>query len=156
VSGDLDARIARLEDLEAARAVVHRYVSVVDTSEFGALNTVFTVDAELVIPSRTIVGLTAIEEFYRGAAARDAELKKHFVTNVNPRWLSSGEVEVDSYFQFTGTGAGASSIGWGTYRDRARVRDGIALLTGKRIELTMRTNLVRGWPGAGSTERTDS
>ncbi len=155
MSGELAARIARLEDLEAARAVAHRYVSVIDTGEFAALDTVFTPDAELVIPSGTIVGLAAIAEFYRTAAVRDGERKTHFVTNVSPRWLGPGDVELDSYFQFTGTGAGVSSVGWGTYQDRARVRDGTALLTSKRIELTMRTDLTRGWPGAGSSEGTD-
>lgn len=144
---DLAARLARFEDLEAARDVVLRYARVIDAGDPAALDTVFAADAQLAIPSGTRAGLAAIVDFYLTAAARDGERKMHFLSNVAPRWRASGRVEVDSYFLFTGTGAGASSLGWGTYHDRVTVADGDARITFKRIELRMKTDLAAGWPG---------
>jgi hypothetical protein len=87
---DLEARLERIETIEAARGASWRYAIAIDTVDFDMLADVFSADAVLTTRRGSQVGRDAIVEYYRKALA-DNVLRKHFLTNQRVTWLSVGE-----------------------------------------------------------------
>lgn len=138
-------RIQRLEDCEAARNLLHDYAAALDTPAPDVVAALFTEDGSLTVPSGTWHGRAGVADFYADRFTSDASEKRHFITSPRTTWLGPGEVEVASYFVFTGRHPERSVIGWGTYQDRIQVTDGSAWFAAKTITPHVGTDLVTGW-----------
>lgn len=142
----LARRVARLEDCESARNLLHAYAESLDTPVPDAVGALFTEDGSLTVPSGTWHGRSGVADFYRDRFAADPSDKRHFITSPRTTWLAPGLVEVASYFVFTGRAPERSVIGWGTYLDRIRVEGGTAWFESKTITPHVGTDLDAGWP----------
>lgn len=138
-------RVARLEESELARNLLHTYAEVLDDPTAEAVAALFTSNGVLSVPSGDFAGHDAIAGFYRDRLVGASE-KRHFIMNVRSRPLEPGVVEVASYFVFTARESDASGLGWGTYLDIVDVTDGTARFRHKTIAPHLATDLVRGWP----------
>jgi len=151
VTGDLASvldRLRRLEEIESARCHCYRYAAVLDDPTPERIAALFAEQGTLRTRRGEFTGRAAITAFYRDRLAADPSEKRHFVVNPAATWLGPGLVEISSHFLFTGRGADTSTIGWGTYLDRIRIREdvGSALFEEKTIALQVGTDLETGWP----------
>lgn len=145
---DLDAllaRVARLEEAELARNLLHAYAEELDDPTPEAVAALFTEDGVLSVPSGDFAGRAAIAGFYRDRVGPGASEKRHFITNLRTRSVAPGIIEVASYFVFTARDPDASGLGWGTYLDVVEVADGTARFRSKTITPHVHTDLARGW-----------
>jgi hypothetical protein len=154
VTGDLAARVERLELIEAARSLQARYADVIDAQAFGRLGEVFAPDAVVTAPGRRYVGLDAITAFYVEVHASDPSRRRHFVTNleVDESGADQGVVALRSVFLYTAGTGGESIIGWGTYRDSFVLVDGWLRIGSKQIEVEWRGPLSPGWGAAAGPD----
>lgn len=146
---DLDAllaRVARLEEAELARNLLHAYAEELDDPTPEAVAALFTEDGVLSVPAGDVTGRAGITAFYRDRLGPESSEKRHFIMNVRTRPLGPGTVEVASYFVFTARDPDASGLGWGTYLDVVEVSDGTARFRSKTITPHVSTDLARGWP----------
>ncbi|HEY8532629.1 MAG TPA: nuclear transport factor 2 family protein [Micromonospora sp.] len=142
---DILARLQRLEEIEAARNHLHAYAKTLDRPTPESVAALFTEDAVLSVPSGEFRGRDEIAAFYRSRIAAQTGDRRHFIMNLKTRHLGPGLVEIESYFIFTGRDRESSTIGWGTYRDRIRVTDGVPLFEAKTITPHVTTDLATGW-----------
>jgi SnoaL-like domain len=142
---DLEARVRRLEDIEAARGMYHVYADTLDVPDATTVAALFADDAVLHTPVGDFEGRAAIEDFYGKAFAADTSEKRHFV--VNPRVVETGPstVRLQSYFLYLGRGDAQSIIGWGTYDDVIDVSRPEPLFREKTIAVHVGTDLAQGW-----------
>ncbi|WP_436698037.1 nuclear transport factor 2 family protein [Nocardioides sp. BYT-33-1] len=140
-------RVARLEEAELARNLLHAYAEVLDDPTPEAVAALFVEDGVLSVPAGDFAGREAVAGFYRDRLTGASE-KRHFIMNVHTRPLEPGVVEVASYFVFTAREAAASGLGWGTYLDIVDVTDGVARFRHKTITPHLATDLATGWPAA--------
>lgn len=140
-------RVARLEEAELARNLLHAYAEVLDDPTPEAVAALFTDDGVLSVPTGDHAGREAVTGFYRDRLVGASE-KRHFIMNVRTRSLGPGVVEVASYFVFTARDVDASGLGWGTYLDVVEVGDGVARFRRKTITPHLATDLTAGWPAA--------
>ena len=141
---DLEARLERLETMEAARAASWRYAIAIDTADFDLLTEVFTEDAVLTTSKGPRQGREAIIEYYRDKLSNPVQ-RKHFMTNQQVTWLSVGEARMESYFIYTFAGDDTSILGWGNYLDRIRVEDGVGRIAEKTIAPEVTADSRVGW-----------
>lgn len=139
------ARVARLEEAEAARNLLHAYAEVLDDPMPEGVAALWVEDGVLSVPAGDLTGRGAIEGFYRDRLVGGPE-KRHFLMNVRTRSLEPGLVEVASYFVFTSREPDASGLGWGTYVDVIEVADGVGRFRRKTITPHVSTDLSHGWP----------
>ncbi|WP_235735566.1 nuclear transport factor 2 family protein [Nocardioides alcanivorans] len=142
---DLMHRVARLEEAELARNLLHAYAETLDDPTPEAVADLFTEDGVLSVPAGDFAGTTAITGFYRDRLGPGASEKRHFIMNVRTRPQGPGLVEVASYFLFTARDRD-SGLGWGQYRDLIEVAGGRARFRHKTITPHLATDLNRGWP----------
>ena len=140
-----EQRIARLEEAELARNLLHDYADILDDPTPEAVAALFTDDGVLSVPAGDFVGTAAITSFFRDRLGPGASDKRHFIMNVRTRPQGPGLVEVASYFLFTAREPD-SGIGWGRYRDVIEVAEGRARIRHKTITPHLATDLKRGWP----------
>jgi uncharacterized protein (TIGR02246 family) len=138
-------RVARLEEAELARNLLHAYAEALDDPVPEDVARLFAHDGVLSVPAGDFTGRDEITGFYRDRLAGASE-KRHFIMNVRTRMLGPGLVEVASYFVFTAREADASGIGWGTYLDVVEVAEGSARFARKTITPHLATDLDAGWP----------
>ena len=141
---EIHTRLDRLETAEAARTVAARYATAIDTRDWALLESVFTEDACLHVPSGEFIGRHAVIGFYR-KALDDAHDRKHFLVNNVITWVRPGEAHMHSYLLFTLAGDTKSIVGWGDYQDRIVVVDGVGLIADKTISLDVNTDVRSGW-----------
>jgi hypothetical protein len=141
---DLEARLERLETIEAARAASWRYAIAIDSAKFVLLADVFTHAAQLTTSKGMQQGREAIIDYYRDKLANGVQ-RKHFMTNQQVTWLSVGEARMESYFIYTFAGDDTSILGWGNYLDRIRVEDGIGRIAEKTIAPEVTADSRVGW-----------
>lgn len=142
---DTLARLARLEAIESARDVVHRYADAVDRADLEVLSGLFSADATLTSASGIRVGRPQIVDFYRRHFADHPRRGRHFVTNVTVNEASVAAVSCSSYFLFTTASGDESVIGWGAYTDTICSEGGTWRLTAKGIAVAFRGPLRDGW-----------
>jgi len=142
-------RVARLEEAEVARNLLHTYAEILDDPTPEQVAALFTDDGVLSVPAGDFAGRDAITGFYRDRLGPGSSEKRHFIMNVRTRPQGPGLVEVASYFVFTAREPAASGLGWGTYLDLIEVADGVARFRHKTITPHLATDLVGGWPAAG-------
>ncbi|MCR1786259.1 nuclear transport factor 2 family protein [Nocardioides carbamazepini] len=140
-------RVARLEEAELARNLLHAYAEVLDDPTPEAVAALFTDDGVLSVPAGDFTGHAEVAGFYRDRLAGASE-KRHFIMNVRTRPQGPGLVEIASYFVFTAREPDASGLGWGTYLDLVAVSDGVARFRHKTITPHLATDLTAGWPAA--------
>jgi hypothetical protein len=141
---DLEARLERLETMEADRAASWRYAVAIDTVDFELLADAFTADAVLTTRRGSRQGREAVVDYYRTALA-DPVARKHFLTNQNVTWLAVGEARLESYFIYTFAGEDTSVLGWGNYVDLVRVEDGVGRIAEKTISVDVSADSRLGW-----------
>jgi len=139
-------RVARLEEAELARNLLHAYAEVLDDPTPEAVAALFTDDGVLSVPAGDFAGRDAVTGFYRDRLGPGASEKRHFIMNVRTRPQAPGLVEVASYFLFTARESAASGLGWGTYLDLVEVTGGVARFRHKTITPHLATDLSAGWP----------
>jgi len=145
----LEARLEKVESIQAALGALRAYVDAVDAVNLDALAQVFTDDAVLDIPDAkaTFTGVDdVVQNFYKNAFIQDPTVKRHFIVNSKPEWVSPGVVRIPSYFIFVSSGPDQSMLGWGTYLDEVRITDGVARLQRKQIIVTRDSDVRTGWP----------
>ncbi len=140
----LGARLEQLETAELARAVGQRYAQAVDTVDLDLLEQCFTEDAVLTTRSGTRRGRAEILAYYRGALAGPVA-RRHFLTNPSVTSTGPGEAAVETYLLYTFAGDDTSIVGWGTYRDRVLVVDGVGYLAEREIEIDAHADSRVGW-----------
>ena len=153
----LEERLEKVESVQIALGALRKYVDAVDAVDLDALATVFTDDAVLAIPEAklTFTGTDEIVQTFYKNAFQEPVVKRHFILNSQPTWLSPGVVRIASYFLFVSSGADLAMLGWGTYLDELRIVDGDAKFQRKEIILTMNSDIRTGWvlPATGGAER---
>lgn len=136
------ARLERLERREAAHAAAVAYAEAVDSGDLRAIGAAFSERAILTIPSGTIVGRTAIVDFYQSRLA--GSVKRHFLSNIVV--TDSDALRVRSYYLFTSRETDASGFGWGRYHDEVVIpASGTALLSAKTISPDLAGSIDEGW-----------
>ncbi|MFJ9317663.1 nuclear transport factor 2 family protein [Pimelobacter simplex] len=143
---DLAARVARLEEAELARNLLHAYAEVLDDPTPEAVAALFTDDGVLSVPAGDFAGRDAVTAFYRDRLGPGASEKRHFIMNVRTRPQAPGLVEVASYFVFTARESTTSALGWGTYLDLVEITAGVPRFRHKTITPHLATDLTTGWP----------
>jgi ketosteroid isomerase-like protein len=143
---EIEARLRRLEDIEAARGIYQVYAKTLDVPVADTVAELFTEDAVLHTPIGDFTGRDAVREFFRTAFDNDPSVKRHFI--VNPRVVASepGRVTLTSYFLYVGRGDD-SLIGWGTYDDVVDVTGPEPRFREKTITVHHGTTLSAGWAG---------
>lgn len=139
------ARVRRMEEIEAARNLLHTYASTMDDPTPERVAALFTEDGVLRTTLGEFPGRAAIAAFFAERIAADAAGTRHFTVSPRTRWLAPGRVGVASYFLFTGRRRDASALGWGTYADVVVVDGDTALFAERSIDVQMRTDLATGW-----------
>jgi hypothetical protein len=142
----LEARLTKLEDIEAARSVFHLYANTLDEPRADTVAALFTEDGVLHTPVGSFSGRDEVEKFYAGAFSADPSVKRHFIVNPKATWLSAGRVKLESYFLYTGRGDRTSIIGWGTYDDVVDVTGSEPRFVEKTISIHVGSDLATGWP----------
>jgi ketosteroid isomerase-like protein len=142
---DIEARLKRLEDIEAARAMFNIYASTLDEPDAKTVGQLFAEDAVLRTPMGDFQGRDAIEEFFGMAFKADPSVKRHFI--VNPRVIdaSDGTVRFHSDFLYVGRGDAQSIIGWGSYDDVVDTTGPEPVFREKTIAVHVGTDLASGW-----------
>ena len=146
---DLEARLEKVESIQVALGALRAYVDAIDAVDLVALTKVFTADAVLDLPGAklTYTGVDdVVQKFYKNAFTQDPTVKRHFIMNSQPEWLSPGVVRIPSYFIFVSSGPDKSMLGWGTYLDEIRITDGVAKFQRKQIIVTRDSDVRTGWP----------
>lgn len=138
--------MSRLEDLEAARSVLHRYALAVDTLGAEAVAEVWAADGILRTRMGDFVGRAAVAGFFGERFAADPSRKRHFVLEPLLTWVEPGLVHNTSYFLFTAQGQDSSILGWGTYDDEIRIVDGEAQFALRHIQVVAAADPTQGWP----------
>jgi hypothetical protein len=147
--GALEARLEKVQSIQAALGVLRGYVDAVDAMNLDALAQVFTNDAVVEIPDAkaTFTGIhDVMQNFFKNAWIQDPTVKRHFIMNSMPEWVSPGVVRVPSYFIFMSSGPDQSMLGWGTYLDEIRITDGVGQFQRKQIIVTKNSDIRTGWP----------
>lgn len=141
----IEGRLAALEGAEVARVILADYAAAVDAQDLAAVSSLLDRGVVLSIGEMTVGGYENVVEFFRSAFADDPSRKSHFVTNMEPRWLGSGDVHIDAYFLWTAGEESKSIIGWGTYSNEVKVNEGVGKFT--KIEITIRHmgEIGEGW-----------
>lgn len=141
---DLETRLARLEEFEAARGLLHTYATVLDEPDEDTVLALFAPDATFTNPRGTYRGHAEIARGFREAWTADPSRKRHFIATPQLTSVEPGVVESRAEFLFLGRGDG-SVIGWGTYDDRIVVDQGRALFLSKTNHIALKTDLATGW-----------
>jgi len=141
----IEERLAALEGAEAARILLAKYAAAVDAQDLKAISSLLDRTVALSAGEMTVEGYENVVDFFRSAFAADPSEKSHFVTNMTPRWLGDGLVNIDAYFLWTAGEEYKSIIGWGTYSTRVKIKDGTGKFT--KIGLTIRHmgEIGEGW-----------
>ena len=145
----LEARLEKVESIQIALGALRSYVDAVDAVDLDELAKVFTDDAVLDLPGAQLVftgNHDVVQNFYKNAFIQDPTVKRHFIINSQPEWLSPGVVRIASYFIFVSSGPDQSMLGWGTYLDEIRITDGVAKFQFKQIIVTRDSDVRTGWP----------
>ncbi|TQK69492.1 nuclear transport factor 2 family protein [Nocardioides sp. SLBN-35] len=142
-------RVARLEEAELARNLLHAYAEALDDPVPEEVAALFAEEGVLSVPAGDFTGRAAVAGFYRDRLAGASE-KRHFIMNVRTRPQGPGLVEVASYFLFTSRDDHASGLGWGTYLDLVEVEGGVARIRRKTITPHLATDLDQGWAVTGT------
>jgi hypothetical protein len=146
---DLEARLDRLERIEAAKVATVRYARACDAKDVTLLrDEVFTPDVVLHVPGAEHRGATDVAAFFQAAFDAEPGTRRHFLTNSVAEVTDHGEVELDAYFLFFSADR-ESVLGWGAYRDVIVVHDGRGRIREKTIVLDVHTTIDGGW-AAGS------
>ena len=146
----LEARLQRLEALEAARELLAAYARACDAQDLPGVVALFAPDCELGIPGQSWTGVDAVREFFRGAWTADPSQKNHFISNVRAvdtraDGADPGEVTVDAYFLYTAAGDDSSVLGWGEYRDVVTTSGPRPLFRSKIMSVTRAADVRQGW-----------
>lgn len=147
---ELREYVRRLRAIESARDHVHAYARILDDPDPGTVTALFAPDAVLTTPSRTVRGSAEIRNFFESAFVADPSVKRHFIANVRTAWLGSSRVRVQSQFFFTGSGAGRSALGWGSYDDVVDTGGDRPCFVEKGVLVEVSTDLANGWPDGTS------
>ncbi len=145
---NLEARLEKVESIQLALGALRAYVDAIDAVNLDELSEVFTDDAVLDLPGAqlTFTGVhDVVQNFYKNAFIQDPTVKRHFIMNSKPEWLSPGVVRIPSYFIFVSSGPDQSLLGWGTYLDEVRITDGVAKFQRKQIIVTRDSDVRTGW-----------
>lgn len=145
VNKGIEERLAALEGAEVARSLLAKYAAAVDAQDLRAVSSLLNRAVTLSAGEMTVEGYEDVVDFFRSAFADDPSQKSHFVTNMTPRWLGGGTLNIDAYFLWTAGEESKSIIGWGTYSMQLTVRDGTGKFT--KIGLTIRHmgEIGEGW-----------
>lgn len=141
----LDERIQRLEDLEAARGLLHRYALAVDTIGPEGASALWTDDGVLQTRLGDFTGPEEIAEFFRERSEADPSVKRHFICEPLLTWIEVGRVLNTSYFMFTGQGTDSTTLGWGTYDDTIVITHGQARFARRHIRVVASGDPTTGW-----------
>lgn len=146
VPESLADRLARLEDIEAARALLHRYAIAVDTQGSKEIAALWTDDGVLATRLGDFVGTASIIGFYDERFAIDSSRKRHFVAEPLLTWQGPGRVRNTCYFMYTAQTPESSMLGWGIYDDVIVVTDGVASFERRQIQVVAVGDPTQGWP----------
>ena len=150
---DLEARLTRLEHIEAAKVVSAGYARACDAKDVDMLaRDVFVDDVVLHLPNALHRGIVEVNAFYRAAFDAEPGTRRHFLTNQIAEVDARGDVDIESYFFFVSADR-ESVLGWGAYRDQVVFRDGQARIAEKTIVLDVRTPIDAGWAAASGANR---
>jgi hypothetical protein len=141
---ELRGRLARLEDLESARGLLHTYATVLDEPREETVTALFAEDGVLTNARGTFRGRDEIAKGFRLSWDADPSRKRHLVGTPRLTWVGPGVVESQAAFLFVGRGD-ESIIGWGEYDDRILVDGDRALFLAKTITTHLKTDLATGW-----------
>jgi|TARA_B110000263_G_scaffold27378_1_gene20870 hypothetical protein len=144
-NGGIEERLAALEGAETARIILAKYATAVDGQDLGAVSSLLDRAVVLSIGEMTVDGYKDVVDFFRSAFVDDPAQKSHFVTNMAPRWLGDGNVHIDAYFMWTAGEESKSIIGWGTYSNRVKVKEGTGKLTKIEIAIRHMGEIGEGW-----------
>lgn len=144
---DLQARLGRLEDIEAIRQLKARYCALCDAGyDADGLAALFTADG-VWDGGRTFgvaEGREAIRRHFQGASKR-ISIARHQV--MNPIIEINGDLATGEWLLFQPCTTGPGQAAWlaATYRDRYRREGGVWLFAETTIDVAFFTPYDEGW-----------
>ncbi|ASR04953.1 nuclear transport factor 2 family protein [Gordonia rubripertincta] len=143
IGPDLAARLTRLEDLEAIRALDARYCRHLDDGNWDELMALFTDDGEFDGLSNPR-GKTEMRAFFAGLADGGLTSFWHFITNLEIEIDGDGAV-AKSFLWQPCVLDGVASIAAGRYNDELVKQDGQWLYRVKKVRFHFFGPLTDGW-----------
>lgn len=145
----LEARLARLEDLESIRQLTSRYCTAVDNKDIAALAPLFARDAVFTVAPWGLgaTGHADIVAFY-ARAFQDSGPTRHYLTNERIEPDGDG-YRSTCYFQNAVAVEPKSLRGWGVYEDRFVREDGAWKFARKQVTVQVLGPFDQDWNAAG-------
>lgn len=146
----VEARLARLEDIESVRKIIARYGKALDTKNIDALKQLFAVEAAVTVSpwGLSASGHAAVMDFY-AQSFLDSEATRHYMTNAEIEPEGEG-YRSHCYFQNSVDSPPQSLRGWGIYEDDFVREDGVWKFLNKRIIVQVLGPFDEGWSGAAA------
>lgn len=141
---DLEQRVARLEALEAIRALDARYCRALDDGDWDTLISLFTDDGEFVGLSRAR-GPAALRTFFTGLVDGGLSAFWHHVTNLEITLDGPDAARAHSFLWQPCVQDGVPHIAAGRYLDTLRRVDGTWRYTTKQVAFDYFVPLTDGW-----------
>jgi hypothetical protein len=129
---DLEAQVAVMRLFEAARQLLHDYARACDVDDASGVAALFEADGVLHAGARELRGSEQILGFYRDALDKQT---CHIVGVASLTALADASVEAASTFLAVEATESASTLRWGTYRDRIVARADRARFAERRITI---------------------
>ncbi|MDN5747160.1 MAG: nuclear transport factor 2 family protein [Pseudonocardia sp.] len=142
--GEVEQRIARLEALEAIRALDARYCRVLDDGDWDSLVSLFTDDGEFVGLSRAR-GHGELRTFFAGLADGGLTAFWHHVTNLEIALDGPDTARARSFLWQPCVQDGVPHIAAGRYLDMLRRVDGTWRYATKQVTFDYFVPLTDGW-----------
>lgn len=138
----LEDRIADLEAIESARALLSAYARGCDENSAEAVAGLFAEDGVLDANGTRHAGRAAVAAFYAG---RLDSPTRHLVTNTSFTRTGPGQLAAASLFLALSARERTSRIIVGTYDDEIVVTSGRAAFQSRAIRLHVDSDLIEGW-----------
>ncbi|GEL17525.1 nuclear transport factor 2 family protein [Pseudonocardia asaccharolytica] len=143
MTGSIERRLQRLEDLEAIRALDAQYCRVLDDGDWPALVALFTSDGEFIGLNHPR-GRAELLAFFSGLADSGLTAFWHHVTNIEIE-LAGDTATVRSFLWQPCVQDGEPQVAAGRYLDTVVRVDGRWRYRRKRIRFDYFTPLAAGW-----------
>lgn len=144
----LEARLRRMEDMEAVRRLLGIYCSALDARDGRTMETLFALDARLAVPTWNLdfQGREAIMRFYEDYFQMEWKDPRHYCANIVIEPEGSGYKSF-AYFHETASRGTESVIGWGTLEDVLTYEDNAWKFSSRIITVLALTPITKGWAG---------
>lgn len=150
----MEERIQMLEDKEAIRDIIYRYVWLLDEKKWDELSSLFCEDSKLIVhPWGEWNGRKGVKDFFLRNIPSERPSGRHCITNIMTS-VFGDKAESKNYFDSTGERQGRSMVVAGWHYDKLVKReDGKWYFKEREISFDYSLPLDVGWGGLRGENR---